>query len=54
MRRLKSRRQKERQWVSENRQKQKAHLNVTDGAEDGERSRQKDTRLILPDVDASL
>ena len=46
--------QKRRQWVSENGQKEQAHSNVSDEAEEGERVRQKDTRLILPDVDASL
>lgn len=46
--------QRRRQWVSENRKKKIAHLNVRDEAEEGERLRQKDTRLILPDVDASL
>lgn len=46
--------QRRRQWVSGDSQQQQAHWNVSDAAEEGERDRQKDTRLILPDVDASL
>lgn len=42
------------QGVSGDGQQQEAHWNVRGAAEEGEGERQRDTRLILPDVDASL